>query len=137
MIGLDTNILACYYVASEDAKTVQQSALARELIDSGEPLCIAKTVVLELEWVLRGHYEFKASEVWAVFEHLLSLPHAQIEDRPSFETALVNSKRGLDFADAYHHASYSSCRYVASFDDRRFAKRVKALAISPPVLRPE
>jgi predicted nucleic-acid-binding protein len=111
MIGLDTNVLARYYVASSDALTSKQAELSRTLIDSGQPICIGKTVLLELEWILRGHYEFKLPQVRSVFEHLLSLPHALIEDRLSLEAALASCQRGrgLDFADAYHHASYSAC----------------------------
>jgi hypothetical protein len=40
MIGLDTNVLARYYVESDDAPTRKQSQLARNLIDSGQPLIV-------------------------------------------------------------------------------------------------
>ena len=55
MIGLDTNVLARYYVASADAPSQQQGVLARKLIESGKRLYLSKSVVLELEWVLRGY----------------------------------------------------------------------------------
>ena len=45
MIGLDTNVLARYYVASEDAPTQRQSQAAKALIDSGKRLFVAKTVL--------------------------------------------------------------------------------------------
>lgn len=56
MIGLDTNVLARYFVAEDvaDAATERQRRAARDLIESGQPLFLAKTVALELEWVLRG-----------------------------------------------------------------------------------
>ena len=54
-IGLDTNVLVRYYVGDDtDTLTERQRAIARKLIESGRPLAIAKTVILELEWVLRG-----------------------------------------------------------------------------------
>ena len=64
MIGVDTNVLASYFVAEDaaDAATDRQRRAARDLIDSGQPLFLAKTVALELEWVLR------------VFDHLLAHP---------------------------------------------------------------
>jgi predicted nucleic-acid-binding protein len=136
MIGLNTNILARYYVASNDALTSKQAELSRALIDSGQPICIGKTVLLELEWILRGHYDFKLPQVRSVFEHLLSLPHALIEDRPSLETALASCQRGLDFADAYHHASYSACQSVAIFDDKKFARKATLMGLKPPVNLP-
>ena len=54
MIGLDTNILARYFVAEEgaDATTQTQRQAARQLIESGQELFLPKTVALELEWVL-------------------------------------------------------------------------------------
>ena len=57
MIGLDTNILARYYVDDDaDAETAKQQEAARRLIDGGEALMVSKTVLLELDWVMRGYY---------------------------------------------------------------------------------
>ena len=56
MIGLDTNVLARY------------------LIESGQEVFMPKTVALELEWVLRGHYRFNRDQVGLVFDALLNLP---------------------------------------------------------------
>lgn len=50
MIGLDTNVLARYYVQDEgDAEAARQHDAARRLIKSGEPLMVCKSVLLELE----------------------------------------------------------------------------------------
>jgi predicted nucleic-acid-binding protein len=53
VIGLDTNVLARYFVAEDDADaaTDRQRRAARALIESGQPLFLAKTVALELEWL--------------------------------------------------------------------------------------
>ena len=50
MIGLDTNVLARYFVAENgaDAATERQRQAARVLIESGQPLFLPKTVALEL-----------------------------------------------------------------------------------------
>lgn len=131
--GLDTHVLARYYVDdAADAEAVAQRQLARRLIESGRPLQVCKTVLLELEWVLRGYYRFSASQVGEVLAHLLAQPHVHIEDRPTVERALRNYASGLDFADALHHASYGACSVMASFDDRRFARRAKRLGLIPP-----
>jgi predicted nucleic-acid-binding protein len=135
MIGLDTNVLARYYIDdATDAQAQQQRLAARRLIDSGRALMVSKTVVLELEWVMRGYYGFAPADAASVLRHLLSLPHITIEDRSIVEQAVSNSEAGLDFADALHHASYRSCASMASFDDRKFARRAKALGLAPLVV---
>ena len=57
MIGLDTNILARYYIQDDaDEQAQVQHEAARVLMESGEALMVSKTVLLELEWVMRGHW---------------------------------------------------------------------------------
>jgi predicted nucleic-acid-binding protein len=137
MIGLDTNVLARYYVHDRaDAEAQRQHLAARRIVEAGQPLMVCKTVALELEWVLRGYYRFAPAEVAAVFAHLLALSHVTVEDRTAVERALANVDAGIDFADALHHASYSGCTSVATFDDRRFARRAKKLGLAPEVVLP-
>ena len=137
-IGLDTNVLARYYVASEDSDTTtrRQRELARKVVESGQPLYLAKTVLLELEWVLRGYYEFGRRDVSTVLTHLMSLSHLECENRDQVERAIDAHTTGLDFADALHHASCADCEQVFSFDDRGFARKSKRLNLSPPVVVP-
>lgn len=137
MIGLDTNVLARYYIADAgDAESETQRAAARRLIESGKALMVCKTVLLELEWVMRGHYDFSTAEIQAVMAHLLAQPHVQVEDRAAVGQALSHYAKGLDFADALHHASYGSCQSLASFDDRRFMRRARRLGLIPVVSIP-
>lgn len=135
MIGLDTNVLARYYVDDEaDSEAQRQRAAARRLIESGQPLMVCKSVILELEWVMRGYYGFAPDQTASVLRHLLDQMHITVEDRESVEQAMSNCVAGLDFADALHHASYKACASVASFDDRRFARRAKKLGLAPAVV---
>ncbi len=138
MIGLDTNVLARYYLAGHeaDAATVRQQQAARRLIEGGEALQVCKTVLLELEWVMRGAYAVTREQFGAVVEHLLALPQVTVEDRPAVEAALAAHRSGLDFADALHHASYRNCAVVASFDDRRFGRRAAKFGLVPAVTVP-
>lgn len=137
MIGLDTNVLARYYIEDKkDAITERQKAAAQRLIESGRPLMVSKTVILELEWVMRGYYGFDQKEILSVLHHLLNLPHVTIEDRSTIEQALSQCEAGIDLADALHHSSYRSCVSMASFDDRRFARRAKKLGLAPVVFVP-
>lgn len=137
MIGLDTNVLARYYVRDQsDAEAEKQHLAARRLIESGRPLMVCKTALLELEWVMRGYYGFSAAEIASVLSHLLALPHASVEDRDAVRQALEHHAAGLDLADALHHASYRDCDAMASFDDRKFARRAKRMGLVPTVTVP-
>ena len=138
MIGLDTNVLARYFVeeADADVATAAQRQAARQLIESGQELFLPKTVALELEWVLRGYYGFAVESVLQVFEQLLNHPYLSVEDRPDLEQALAGLRSGLDFADALHHARCRDCEVIASFDDRGFARRIRQLNLPPSVVVP-
>lgn len=133
MIGLDTNVLARYYVASDDPPTQHQGNLAKALLESGKPLFVSKSVVLELEWVLRGFYRSPVEDVLAVLRHLAVLPNLQLEDRTAVEWAITALAQGFDFADALHHASCRHCTSMATFDDRRFARKADAARWKPAV----
>ena len=133
MIGLDTNVLARYYVASPDAPSQQQSQFARQLIESGKPLLVCKSVVLELEWVLRGYYKSPVADVVTVLRHLLALPNVELEDRVAVTQATQALAGGFDFADALHHASYRLCVSMVTFDDKRFARNAMAQRWKPAV----
>ena len=139
-IGLDTNILARYYIEDAgDTEAQKQRERARQLVDSGQSLVVAKTVLLEFEWVMRGYYQFSAAQVAQVVRHLMTLPHVLIEDRPAIETAIAlmaADNNALDFAEALHHASYRDCEAMATFDDRRFARRAQRLGLAPRVIVP-
>ncbi len=137
MIGLDTNVLARYYVEDkQDAEAGRQHEAARRLMESGRQLMVCKTVILEFEWVLRGYYGFAPDEICTVLRHLLALPHVTIEDRVTVEQALSHCDAGIDLADALHHASYRTCASMASFDDRKFARRAKKMGLAPAVIVP-
>ena len=98
---------------------------------------VCKTVLLEFEWVMRGYYRFAPSDVSAVFQHLLSLEHVIIEGRTAIQQAIANFEIGFDFADVLHHASYKDCSNVASFDDKKFARRAKKNGLMPSVIVPK
>jgi predicted nucleic-acid-binding protein len=136
MIGLDTNVLARYYTAAgskDNAATARQCDAARRLIEGGKRLMVSKTVVLELEWVLRGAYGVAPLQMQEVFLHLLSLQQVELEDRVAVQSATALLTSGFDFADALHHASYRHCSAVATFDDKGFVQRARKSAARPAV----
>ena len=97
---------------------------------------VCKSVILEFEWVMRGYYGFTQIEAVTVLRHLLALAHVTIEGRSTVEQALSHCDAGIDLADALHHASYRACASMATFDDRKFARRAKKLGLAPAVILP-
>ena len=57
--------------------------------------------------------------------------HIEIEDRVAVEMALANLRRGLDLADALHHASSRACEGFLTFDVRGLIGKARRLSITP------
>lgn len=131
MKALDTNVLARFFVDDEDDEQAEaQRPLA--VAAMSERSWVSVTVILELEWVLRGFYELAPADVCRVMTALAGIEHVQIEDRHAVLNAVDATKRGMDFADALHLARSARAASLVSFD-RRLAKRASAQSLSPPV----
>ena len=132
MIALDTNVLARFYVEDErDPEAARQRKIAQRVLAQTPALFVARSVVLELEWVMRGFYRFAPAPIADALEHLLGLPNVTVEDRSLVEAAVVNFRRGLDFADALHLAASGACTEMLTFDRRRFSARANRLGLAP------
>ena len=131
MRALDTNVLARFFIddADDPQSTRQRPAAIAAL---AERSFVSVTVLLELEWVMRGFYELSAREISRVLRALSSIEHVTVEDRDRVLAALDAFEGGLDFADALHIARSSRASGFATFD-RRLATRTKGLALGPPV----
>lgn len=132
MKSVDTNILVRYYVQDEP----RQGAIATRIMTEEPELFVGKTVVAELEWVLRGYYELTPDRIHAALAHLLRLGNVTVEQADAVETALRYYQRGIDFTDALHLASSQHCGALLTFDDKKFARRARRLALKPPVTVP-
>ena len=131
MRALDTNVLARFFVDdADDAQAPKQRPAAVAAL-AGRSF-VSVTVLLELEWVLRGFYELRTRDVSRVLRALASIEHITLEDRDAVLVALEAFDKGLDFADALHLARSSRASGFATFD-QRLAKRAKGLALAPPV----
>lgn len=129
MIALDTNLIV--RVAARDDEKQLQAAL--EVL--GQPrLWLAKTVLLETEWVLRYTYELDRGTIAETFKRFLGYPNITFEDRRSVLRAVAWYDGGMDFADALHLASSDAAERFVTFD-RTFATKAKALRTAPPVDR--
>jgi predicted nucleic-acid-binding protein len=129
--AVDTNILAHFYLRDDAV----QGRIAGRVLAAGD-VFIPKTVVLELEWVLRYVADQPESKVMECLEHLIALPGITVEDRDEIEAALSHCRNGIDFADALHLAASSACSELLTFDDRGYARRAKKLRLKPAVLVP-
>lgn len=135
VIGIDTHVLARDFVAeaAPDLTTQKQGEAARRLIESGQRLRVAKSLLLALEWLPRGRYGFAPADIISVFEYLLSRPQVEIEAQDQVVTAFKGFRDGHDFADALHHASDRDGTRMASFDDRCLARRAKRMGLIPSI----
>lgn len=111
MRAADTNRVV-RYITRDDPR---QAAIAGRIIGA-ESIWLAKTVLLESEWVLRGVYGFAEADVLTALRALMGLPNVQVEDAEAVAAALAWSQSGMDFADALHAASAGPAKRFVTFD---------------------
>ena len=134
MIALDTNLLARFYCDDPaDREAARQRPIARRVLLESPSLFVPISVVLELEWVMRGFYELPAHAFCSAIDHLLGMPHVVVAQWEAVKDAVDLHRQGLDFADALHWASARHCERVVTFDDRRFARKARRLGLKPLV----
>ena len=132
MRALDTNVLARFFIDdADDAQAVRQRPAAVAALSARS--FVSVTVLLELEWIMRGFYALPARDISRVLRALASVEHITVEDRDAVLAAVDAFDKGVDFADALHMARSSRASGFATFD-RRLAKRAKGLALAPPVV---
>lgn len=137
MIAVDTNVLARFYcVDPDDAEAMRQAPLARTIMLDSPALFVPLSVVLELEWVMRGFYRLPASSFCDAMEHLLGMPQVSVDRAAQIGSAIQLHRQGFDFADALHWVLSRHCDELVSFDDRGFARRLKKLGLMPTIRVP-
>lgn len=124
MIAVDTDVLV-RLLTGDDPK---QEAAARSVFAAG-PIWIAKTVLLETNWVLRSLYGFDEGSIRLAFTKLLGLKNVRAEDESSVAAALALTVHGIDFADAMHLRSRPPGAVFVS-SDNAFIQRAKRAGVS-------
>jgi predicted nucleic-acid-binding protein len=128
VIAADTNVIVRLLTGDEPRQTAQ----VRRLFET-ETIFLAKTVLLEAEWVLRRLYRLERAAVNQALAALLSLPNIRCEDEPLLRQALAWNHDGMDFADALHLASSRTAARFATFDLAMIAAaQAMGLAVSEP-----
>ncbi len=127
MISVDTNVLARLIVNDNPEQGKRAAMLLKR-----EDIFVAKTVLLELEWVLRGAYRIDRATILKALLGVLGLPNVTAEDSARVAAALSYYEAGLDFADALHLASGIVADRFVTFDEKlcKRARSIKSAAVS-------
>lgn len=119
MRAADTNILVRLVTRDDKA----QCERAIKFFDDNE-VYLPKTVLLELEWVLRYSYALDSPAIIDAINAVLDMKCVVPEDESAIREALTLMAESIDFADALHLASSSTCMDMATFD-QVFARKAK------------
>lgn len=122
MIALDTNVWVRYVTNDEP----DQAKRALAVLAGAEEIFVAKTTLLELEWVLRAAYDLSTAAIIRALRQILGLPNVQAEMPDQLEKAIDYYEKGLDFADALHLSSSPEGVSFYTFDTA-FIKRARSL----------
>lgn len=126
MVTLDTNVWVRYLINDDEL----QARRALQLLERCEAVYLPKTVLLELEWVLRAAYGVKSADIHRSLLHILGLPMVSIESPGQVALALELFRQGYDLADALHLAASENMQALYTFDEK-FVRNGKHAA--PPV----
>jgi predicted nucleic-acid-binding protein len=129
-IAADTNLLVRYVTRDDPVQEKRARALFLR-----HSVFVPKTVLLELEWVLRFSYGYGADEIADVFDMLLGSDGIDVEDEAAARLALAGFRAGLDFADAMHLAACPHVEVFFTFDKPLF-KRASQIFPHPVVRQP-
>lgn len=127
MVTFDTNVWVRYLVNDDPS----QARRALSLLEQVDAVFIPKTVVFELEWVLRAAYGLDREAVRRSLLQILGLAMVTVEAAPQVAAALDFHGRGFDFADAFHLASSDAVNGLYTFDQSLIRQGKDEL---PPVL---
>jgi predicted nucleic-acid-binding protein len=128
--AVNTNVLVRLLVNDDPAEAdAAQQAMA------AAPVFVPKTVLLEMEWVLRSAYKRSPAAIAVGIEGLLAAAGISVEDAAPVRRAVAWFREGLDFTDALHLASSGHVDAFVTFD-ATMRRRAAALGVSPPVSTP-
>lgn len=110
-------------------------AMDPALIDLRLACFVPVTVVIELEWLLRGACKLPPEAVLAAFKGLMAIRHLHLEQEDLVIRALEAYQQGIDFADALHLLRSEGCSALISFD-RSMAVKARELNLQLVVQHP-
>jgi len=113
MLAVDADVLV-RLVTNDDPAQAGRALSAIERND----IFVGKTVLLELEWVLRYSYELGPDVIFRTLRNILGLGNLQVEDPTGVAKALAMYGAGIDFADALHLISCGPAQRFATSDSK-------------------
>ena len=121
MTAVDTNVLV--RIITQDDQAQAERAVA--FLEAQDRIFLTKTVLLEVERVLRSAYSYSAQQILSAVRALLNRKNVEVEDEVAVAHAMNWCEQGMDFADSLHLASAGPRRFV-TFDAalQRKARRV-------------
>ena len=130
MQAVDTNVLVRYLTRDDEAQALQ----AKRLLESDD-IFISKTVLLELQWVLRSLYDQSPKTCHELLLRLARARNVSLEDPQAVGDALEWFGRGMDFADALHLAASLGTQGLCTFD-KRLAKHASRIGAGVVIVLP-
>lgn len=124
MLSIDTNVVVRYLTRDDP----RQATIARRLVDEHE-VWVARTVLLEVEWVLRSAYGIVPEQACNALRAFAGLPTVTVETPEVIAQALSWMEDGMDFADALHLAVAADGAIFATFD-RKLVTRARKIGLS-------
>jgi predicted nucleic-acid-binding protein len=127
MLAVDTNVVV-RLVTNDSPAQAKRAAAAF----ASDDIFVAKSVLLETEWVLRFSYRLDRESILRGLRGILGLPNLTAEDGLRVAQALIWYEAGLDFADALHLASSSEAQRFGTLDAAlvKRARRLSSIEVS-------
>jgi predicted nucleic-acid-binding protein len=119
MIGLDTNILARYFVQDDPVQSEKAIHIVEHSLTVANPGFVSVVVLAELAWVLNGSYGFSHVAIAGVIERMIAADLLLLECEDEVEQAMIAAKNGLgSFADALiaELGQSAGCTHTLTFD---------------------
>jgi predicted nucleic-acid-binding protein len=111
LTSVDTNVVLRRIVRDDPA----QLELAIAVFASGG-VYITRTVLVEVEWVLRSVYKWQRARVIDALEQLIHIEGVILEDEARSHWAIDRYRAGADLADMLHLAASHVADRFATFD---------------------
>ena len=129
MRAIDANVIVCYLTGDDPAQVEKVRALIGHA-----PVFVPRTVLLEVEWVLRSVYNLLPNQIIPALRALAGLPGVSVEDAALVAQAMNWSDAGMDFADALHLAAATGCERLLTLYKRlaRSGTHLASIPISAP-----
>ena len=121
MKALDTNVLIRFLVNDDPRQAKAVYRIFKQSESDAEVFFVSALVLLETVWVLESVYDSTRQEIIETIDELLLMPILKFEAQSAVRK-FINSAREnkTDLSDLLiaHHAKYSGCASVMTFDKR-------------------